>query len=89
MSFAKGREEDGERRRGRDEGRAPNGGHLECPKAAIVSVYALLAHTGPYTRRKTYDNDCLPFSKDDPTRATLTYTLADASARIPFKALLR
>lgn len=41
--------------RGRDEGRASNGGHLECPKAAIVSVYALLAHTSPYTGRKTYN----------------------------------
>jgi len=26
-----------------DEGRVPNGGHLECPEAAIVSVYAPLA----------------------------------------------
>ncbi|KAK9309786.1 hypothetical protein QLX08_000609 [Tetragonisca angustula] len=33
----------------------PNGGHLERPEAAIVSVYAFVAHTGPYTSRKTYD----------------------------------
>lgn len=82
--------------RGRDEGRASNGGHLECPKAAIVSVYALLAHTSPYTGRKTYNMTTFPFSKGDQTftERLRVHTWTSDSYNIPlpyipFKALLR